>query len=192
MAMILVVLIGIVVEILTWILVGKWVGSGWYVLFWFIAAFVIGLGLVRRHSKDIMPQLQQMQAGGAFGMAGMGEHVGKKLVMMIAGLLLMIPGLWTDLFALLLILPPVQKALKATAMNAMQKRQQAMMNQMMGGAFGNMGNMGGMGNGQNPLEEMMRQMQQMQRGGAANDPTIIDGEAREVQTPRKGIEAPKK
>lgn len=188
MAMILVVLIGIVVEILTWIVVGKWVGSGWYVFFWFIAAFVIGLGLVRANSKDIMPQLQQMQMGGAFGMTGMGDHVGKKLVMMIAGLLLMIPGLWTDLFAVLLLLPPVQKALKTTAMNAMQKRQQAMMNQMMGGAFGH----SGMVNGQNPLEEMMRQMQQMQRGGAANDSSIIDGEAKEVNTPRKGIDAPKK
>ncbi|MFB2537854.1 MULTISPECIES: FxsA family protein [unclassified Acinetobacter] len=193
MGIILAVLIAIVVEILTWIVVGKWLGSGWYVFFWFIAAFFIGLAIVKKNSKDIMPQLQQMQMGGAIGMGAVGEHTGKKLAMMVAGLLLAIPGLWTDLFAVLLLLPPVQNALKGVAMTAMQKRQQAMMEKMMGGMGGGFGgaNMGGMGGG-NPLEEMMRQMQQMQRGGAANDPTIIDGEAKEVKSNAKRIDAPKK
>ena len=184
MGLILFILIAVVAEIFTWIFVGNLVGSGWYVFFWFIAAFFIGLGMLRKSTQHIMPQMQQMQMGGAMGdTGGLGQHLPRA----IAGLLLLIPGLLTDVVAVLMLLPPVQQAFKGVAMKAMQKRQEAMMNQMMGGQAG-----GAQGN---PFADMMRQMQDMQRqqqGGAQNDSTIIDGEAREVTPDAKQIDAPKK
>ena len=105
----------------------------------------------------------------------------------------MIPGLMTDLIALLILIPPVQSAFKAIMMKTMMKRQQAMMEKMMGGMMGDMNGMGGMGGnaqGQNPFADLMRQMQeaQNQQGRGGRDSTIIDGEAREVTPDAKQIQ----
>ena len=185
----LVVLIGLVLEILVWIGVGDLVGSMWYVFFWFIAAFFIGGSIIRKNSQGLMPQMQQMQTG---QMAD--PSLAGNLPKLIAGFLLLIPGLITDVFAVLLLIPAVQNALKAAMMKVMMKKQQAMMNNMMGGMMGDLNGMGGAGaQGQNPFADMMRQMQDMQNqqnGGAGryNDSSVIDGEAHEVQPQRQQIE----
>ncbi len=185
MGLILLILVAIVAEILVWIFVGQLVGSAWYVFFWFIAAFVIGLNIVRASTSHIMPQMQQMQMNGQ--MNSNDPETGKYLTRTIAGVLLMIPGLITDFIALLTLIPAVQNTFKRVVMSAMQKRQQVMMSRMMGQqGFGD-----GEAGANHPFAEMMRQMQEMQRsqmGQASNDSSIIDGEAREVEVEQKRIE----
>ncbi|WP_374667587.1 FxsA family protein [Acinetobacter sp.] len=184
MKLFLIVLAGLILEVFVWIGVGDLVGSMWYVFFWFIAAFFIGLNIVRKHAAGLMPQMQQMQAG----QMSADPALSGNLPMIIAGFLLMIPGLISDVLAVLILLPPVQNALKATMMNVMAKRQQAMMEKMMGGMMGDMGGMGG-AQGQNPFADMMRQMQEMQKQqGGSRDSSVIDGEAREVSPEAKKIE----
>ena len=185
MKLFLIVLAGLVLEVFVWIGVGDLVGSMWYVFFWFIVAFVIGMNIVRKHATGLMPQMQQMQAGQMSADPALSGNLPK----ILAGLLLMIPGLISDVLAVLILIPPVQNMLKATMMKVMLKRQQAMMEKMMGGMMGDMGNMGG-GQGQNPFADMMRQMQDMQnqRAGVHRDSSIIDGEAREVTPEAKKIE----
>jgi UPF0716 protein FxsA len=51
-----IILIGTILEIAVWIGVAQFI-SGWYVFFWFIIAFVIGLNLLRSSTATIMPQL---------------------------------------------------------------------------------------------------------------------------------------
>lgn len=184
MKLFLIVLIGLILEVFVWIGVGDLVGSMWYVFFWFVAAFFIGMNMIRKYSAGLMPQMQQMQAGQMSADPVLSGNLPK----IIAGFLLLIPGLITDVLALLILIPPVQNALKATMMNVMMKRQQAMMEKMMGGMMG--GDMGGMGGtqGQNPFADMMRQMQDMQNQQAGRDSSIIDGEAREVTPDAKKIE----
>lgn len=189
MKLALIVLVGIVLEIFVWIGVGDLVGSMWYVFFWFIAAFFIGMNMIRTHASGLMPQMQQMQKG----QMSADPNLTNNLPKIIAGLFLMIPGLMTDLIALLILIPPVQRAFKSIMMKTMMKRQQAMMEKMMGGMMGDMNGMGGMSGGaqgQNPFADLMRQMQEAQnqqtRGG--RDSTIIDGEAREVTPDAKKIE----
>ena len=181
MKLFLIVLAGLVLEVFVWIGVGDLVGSMWYVFFWFIVAFVIGLYIVRKHATGLMRQMQQMRAGRMSADPALSGNLPK----ILAGLLLMIPGLISDVLAVLILIPPVQNMLKATMMKVMMKRQQAMMEKMMG----DMGNMGG-GQGQNPFADMMRQMQDMQnqQGGVHRDSSIIDGEAREVTPEAKKIE----
>jgi len=177
-----IILIGIILEIAVWIGVAQFI-SGWYVFFWFIIAFIIGLNLLRSSTATIMPQLQQMQMT---GMMGNDPIIAKKMAMAFAGILLMIPGLISDVFALLLILPPVQTAIQKAGMKYMLKKQEMMMNNMMG----NMGGMGG-AQGQSPFADLMRQMQEMQNqqtGAHTRNSTIIDGEAHEVEPERKEIE----
>lgn len=186
MKLALIVLVGIVLEIFVWIGVGDLVGSMWYVFFWFIAAFFIGMNMIRTHATGLMPQMQQMQQG----QMSADPNLTNNLPKIIAGLFLMIPGLMTDLIALLILIPPVQSAFKAIMMKTMMKRQQAMMEKMMGGMMGDMNGMGGNAQGQNPFADLMRQMQeaQNQQGRGGRDSTIIDGEAREVTPDAKQIQ----
>ncbi len=184
MKLFLIVLAGLILEVFVWIGVGDLVGSMWYVFFWFVAAFFIGLNIVRKHASGLMPQMQQMQAGQMSADPALSGNLPK----IIAGFLLMVPGLISDLLAVLILIPPVQNALKAAMMNVMMKRQQAMMEKMMGGMMGDMNGMGG-AQGQNPFADMMRQMQDMQnQQGGSRDSSIIDGEAREVSPEAKKIE----
>lgn len=181
----LIVLIGLVLEILVWIGVGDLVGSMWYVFFWFVAAFFIGINMIRTHASG----LQQMKQG----QMALDPSLTNNLPKIIAGILLIIPGLLSDLLALLILIPPVQQALKAVAMKTMMKRQQAMMEKMMGGMMGGMGGMGDAnGSAQNPFADLMRQMQEAQgqqmHGQGGRDSNVIDGEAREVTPDAKKIE----
>lgn len=180
MNLFLIVVLGAILEIAVWIGVAQFI-SGWYVFFWFIIAFLLGLNLVRSSTSTIMPQLQQMQMTGQLGAD---PAITKKLAYALVGFLLMLPGLISDVLALLLLIPGVQSAISKALMNAVAKRQQAMMNQMMGG----MGS--GASGAANPFADLMRQMQEMQhqQGAGYRDSTIIDGEAREVKPDIKQIE----
>ncbi|ERS01351.1 FxsA cytoplasmic membrane protein [Acinetobacter sp. COS3] len=180
MNLLLIVVFGTIAEVLVWIGVGDLVGSMWYVFFWFIIAFFIGLNMLRSSTSGIMPQLQQMQMTGQLGAD---PAVTKKLAIAMSGFFLMLPGLISDVIAVLVLIPSVQTAFRNALMKTMAKRQQAMMDQMMGG-------MGGGASGQSPFADLMRQMQEMQnqQGGQYRDSTVIDGEAREVKPDQKKIE----
>ena len=174
MNVVLMVVIGAILEIAVWIGVAQFI-SGWYVFFWFILAAVIGFKLLRSSTATIMPQLQQMQMTGQLSADSAVTH---KIALAISGILLIIPGLISDVLAVLILLPPVQKMVVRALMSAMAKRQQAMMSKMMGG-------MGAGSGGENPFADLMRQMQGRQ---GVRDSSIIDGEAREVQPDYKKIE----
>ena len=185
MKLFLIVLVGLILEVFVWIGVGDLVGSMWYVFFWFVIAFFIGMNLIRKYATGLMPQMQQMQMGQMPGDPALTNNLPK----ILAGFFLLIPGLISDVLALLILIPGVQNAFKNVMMKTMAKRQQAMIDKMMGGMMGNMNNMGGDAQGQNPFADMMRQMQDMQQGGSQrHDSSIIDGEAREVTPDAKKIE----
>ena len=181
MKLFLIVLAGLILEVFVWIGVGDLVGSMWYVFFWFIAAFFMGMNLIRKYSAGLMPQMQQMRAGQMTGDPALTSNLPK----ILAGFFLLIPGLITDVLAVLILIPSVQNIFKNAMMKTMAKRQQAMMEKMMGGMMGDMGG----AQGQNPFAEMMRQMQDMQnQQSGRGDSNIIDGEAREVRPEAKKIE----
>ena len=187
MKLFLIVLAGLILEVFVWIGVGDLVGSMWYVFFWFVAAFFIGMNLIRKYSAGLMPQMQQMRMGQMSGDPALTGNLPK----ILAGLFLLIPGLITDVLAVLILIPAVQNVFKNAMMKTMAKRQQIMMDKMMGGMMGDMNGMGGGAQGQNPFADIMRQMQDMQQqqGGAPrHDASIIDGEAREVTPDAKKIE----
>lgn len=138
------------------------------------------MNIIRKYSSGLMPQMQQMQAG----QMGADPALTGNLPKIFAGFLLLLPGLISDIMALLILIPPVQNAMKAFMMKTMMKRQQAMMEKMMGGMMGDMGG----AQGQNPFADMMRQMQDMQNQQSGRDSSVIDGEAREVTSDAKQIE----
>lgn len=186
MKLFLIVLAGLILEVFVWIGVGDLVGSMWYVFFWFIAAFFMGMNLIRKYSAGLMPQMQQMRMGQMTGDPTLTSNLPK----ILAGFFLLIPGLITDVLAVLILIPSVQNIFKNVMMKTMAKRQQAMMDKMMGGMMGDMNGMDGGAQGQNPFADLMRQMQDMQQQGGSQrqDSSIIDGEAREITPDVQKIE----
>lgn len=80
-------------------LAAQWLGG--LVWLWLLAAIPLGMLLIRRHARNLLPTLlASLQQGEApIGALLGGLRVG------IAGLLLMLPGLLSDVLALCLMLP---------------------------------------------------------------------------------------
>ncbi|MEV6534214.1 FxsA family membrane protein [Streptomyces sp. NPDC051639] len=96
--------------------------SGFTVLLLLVAGFVLGSVIVkragRRAFRNLSETLQQQQSGAA-PTGGGGDGNG---LMMLGGLLLMLPGLISDAVGLLLLIPPIQKALSRYAERAIERK----------------------------------------------------------------------
>ena len=186
-----------IIEMLLWYLLAQFM-SGWWVFMWFIIAAVIGISLIRKGMVALNPMAQQMKAGGMMNPAMRPQEstMIKSVAVAAAGLLLLIPGVLSDLLALLVILPPVQKKLKDFANNYVMNNQQKMMEMMakqMGGQspFGGAGGMGGQNpfggvggmNNQNPFG----QQQQNPFGNVFKQHTTVDGTAKNIPKDVKKI-----
>lgn len=180
-------LIWFIIEMLVWYLIAQFV-SGWYVFFWFIAAAVLGIMLLKNAAGTLNPMAQQvkaMQNGVIPNPANQPAEskIVKSVAMGIAGILLLLPGLLTDLGAAILLLPVVQRKLSGAAKNYAMKNQDKMM-QMMAKQMGGQNPFGGMG-GQNPFGA----------GGFGQSPfgkspfggTTVDGDAKPVNPNIKRI-----
>ncbi len=112
------------IEIFTWVWVAHFI-SGWWIFLWTIGAFFFGTSLMVK-SFRAMPQIQVMQGMKAFRFNAGAPELGLTVTRSLAGLLLVIPGLLTDAFALLLFLPPVQYSIQKLALRFVEKRQRMM------------------------------------------------------------------
>jgi len=88
-------------EMLGIFLIGREIGV-WRTLLWLLASATLGMMVIGRAGSALMPQLAETlhQGGSPFGMLW---HTGRRL---LAGMLLIIPGLFSDLIAVLLLLWP--------------------------------------------------------------------------------------
>ncbi|MFH8661689.1 FxsA family membrane protein [Streptomyces afghaniensis] len=111
--------------------------SGLVVFLVLVAGFVLGSVVIkragRRAFRNLSETLQQQQSGVAPAAARPNSE-GNGL-MMLGGLLLMIPGLVSDAVGLLLLLPPVQKAVSRTAERTFERKLREADPGTLGGAF---------------------------------------------------------
>lgn len=173
-------LVWFIIEMLLWYLIAQFI-SGWLVFIWFIVAAVIGLSFIKKAAGTLNPMTQQIKSGVIPNPANQPAEntITKAIATGLAGVLLLLPGLLTDIGALLIMLPAIQKLLTTKAKNyAMnnQEKMMAMMAKQMGGQnpFGGMGNANPFGQsnpfGQNnPFGKF---------GGLGNQGTTIDGKAK--------------
>ncbi|MEU6510237.1 FxsA family membrane protein [Streptomyces sp. NPDC046942] len=95
-----------------------------------VAGFMAGSVVIKRAGRRAFRSLNEaLQRGGS---PARGEGNG---LMMLGGLLLMIPGLASDAAGLLLLLPPVQKAVSRFTENALDKRLRTAAPGSLGDAF---------------------------------------------------------
>jgi UPF0716 protein FxsA len=95
----------LVLEIWLLTLVARAAG-GLTVFLLLVAGLVAGSVVIKRVGRRAFRGLNEALQGGGFPERGTGNGL-----MMLAGLLLMIPGLLSDVLGLLLLIPPVQKLL---------------------------------------------------------------------------------
>ena len=165
----------IAVEIAAWVVAAHRI-SGWQVFWWTQVAVFIRLGMVKNSLGGLLPMMQQ----GRMPMGGMPQgNLGKAL----AGILIAIPGLLSDVLGLLLLLPPVQRRVQALVQQVMLRHQDKIMQD----AMRRMG--GGAAGGFDPrmMEELMRQMGGGAAGGARR-PDVVEGEARPLASNDPRIE----
>lgn len=172
-------LVWFIIEMLLWYLIAQFV-SGWLVFIWFIVAAVIGIGFIKKAAGTLNPMTQQIKSGVIPNPANQPSEstITKSIATGIAGILLLLPGLLTDIGALLIMLPAIQKILTSKAKNyAMnnQEKMMAMMAKQMGGQNPFTGMSGGMGSNpfsQSPFGKF---------GGFGGTGTTIEGQAKVKQ-----------
>ncbi|GGX08430.1 FxsA family membrane protein [Streptomyces lomondensis] len=111
--------------------------NGLVVFLVLLAGFVLGSIVIKRAGRRAFRKLSealQQQQSGVMPAAARPNSEGNGL-MMLGGLLLMIPGLVSDAVGLLLLLPPVQKAVSRSAERTFERKLREADPGTLGGAF---------------------------------------------------------
>ncbi|PSL02184.1 UPF0716 protein FxsA [Haloactinopolyspora alba] len=102
-----------VAEIVVFVLVSGWIGFGWTLLL-LLSTSVVGFALLRFEGFRAWTSLRQAAAeaatDGADEGAGSTARMADTGVRVLAGVLLTLPGFVTDLFAVVLLIPPVRRS----------------------------------------------------------------------------------
>ncbi|MCD7442175.1 FxsA family protein [Streptomyces lincolnensis] len=107
--------------------------SGFTVFLILLTGLVLGSVVVKRAGRRALQNLNEaLQRGGAPSGSSNGGGNG---LMMLGGLLLMLPGLISDALGLLLLIPPVQKALGRYAERTFDRKLREAGAGTLGGAF---------------------------------------------------------
>lgn len=176
-------LVWFIIEMLIWYLIAQFI-SGWWVFAWFVAAAIIGIMLMRKGMAVLNPMAQQIKSGGMFNpaMRPPESTIMKTVAMALAGVLLLIPGLISDVLAVIVLLPPVQNKFKTFANNYVQKNQEKMM-QMMAKQMGGMGQQGQHPFGNNPFNHAGKSPfgGGFAKGNFGRTTTTVEGTAKDVK-----------
>ncbi|MDX2675982.1 FxsA family membrane protein [Streptomyces soliscabiei] len=106
------------------------VAGGFTVFLLLLAGFLLGSVVIKRAGRRAFQQLNEALQRGTAPTRGGGNGL-----MMLGGLLLMIPGLASDALGLLLLLPPVQKAVGAYAERTVDRKLREASSGSLGDAF---------------------------------------------------------
>ncbi|MFF4397563.1 FxsA family membrane protein [Streptomyces sp. NPDC001480] len=104
--------------------------SGFTVFLLLVAGFVAGSVVIKRAGRRAFQDLNEALQRGGSPSKGSGNGM-----MMLGGLLLIIPGLISDAMGLLLLIPPVQKALSGYAERTFDRKLRAAAPGSLGDAF---------------------------------------------------------
>ena len=100
-----------VIEISLFIYVGGMIGPGLTIVL-IIASAMLGLSIMRRQGVTVVASALRAQAEGRATVA----EVGNGIAILLAGLLLLIPGFLTDALGLVLLLQPIRSLIFETVL----------------------------------------------------------------------------
>ncbi len=102
-------------EVATAYLVALWIGWGWMLLL-LLAGIPAGFAVMRNAGDSAMRDLRAASASGTV------VEPGRHATAFVAGLLIAIPGFWTDLAGVLLLLPPTRRLFSRRAQGWLDAR----------------------------------------------------------------------
>jgi UPF0716 protein FxsA len=111
------VLLYLAVEIVAVVALASWIGVGWTLLILFVGA-VLGLWLARREGLRALRALAEAARDRRVAHVELTDG----LLVAAGGLLLVVPGLVTDVLALLLLLPPTRSLVRRRMVRAAETR----------------------------------------------------------------------
>ncbi|WP_298377865.1 FxsA family protein [Azospirillum sp.] len=159
-----------ILEIVGFIQVGDWIGAGPTIGLLLLSA-VIGVLLIRHRGLASLSRVQGAALQGDAALSGLLDGV----CVVIAGILLIIPGFLSDLVALVLLIPPLRRGMgrwlvgRLAAGNAFQVFGSTRFSQTPGGFSP------GSGAGSGPAGQPFRAQ-----------PGVIDGDFQEISDPTPG------
>lgn len=103
------------VELFVLLQLGAWMGPG-PTLMLIVLTGVVGATLARREGFAVMTELQQKTAAGEAPTQSLVEGI----LILVGGLLLLTPGIFTDLFGFSLVVPATRKLLAPAVIKAFQ------------------------------------------------------------------------
>ncbi len=106
-----------IVELAVIIQVGQAIGVFNTIAVLLLVSFV-GAWLVKREGLNVWRRFQQQVQMGVVP----GREIGDGVLVMVAGALLISPGFVTDIFGILLLLPPVRAAVRSAALYRVGRR----------------------------------------------------------------------
>ncbi|MFF8564341.1 FxsA family membrane protein [Streptomyces albidoflavus] len=109
--------------------------SGFIVFLLLLAGVVAGSALIKRAGRRALRKFQETVAQQQRGITPETDRSGGNAFLLIAGLLLILPGLVSDVLGLVLLLPPVRTALARRAERSLERRMAAAGPGTFGGAF---------------------------------------------------------
>jgi UPF0716 protein FxsA len=112
------VLLYLAVEIVAVVALASWIGVGWTLLILFVGA-VLGLWLARREGLRALRALSEAARDRRVAHVELTDG----LLVAAGGLLLVVPGLVTDVLALLLLLPPTRSLVRRRMVRAAEARE---------------------------------------------------------------------
>ncbi|WP_328316387.1 FxsA family membrane protein [Streptomyces sp. NBC_00388] len=128
----------VILEIWLLILVGDAAG-GLTVLFLLVGGLVLGAAVVkragRRAFRNLTETVQRQQQGAAGARPAHERESGGNGFLMLSGLLIMVPGLLTDVAGLFLLIPPLRSALSRYTERTLERRLGRAAPGTVGGAF---------------------------------------------------------
>ena len=107
------------IELYVMISVGAEIGA-LSVILWTVLSAILGVALIRHQGLATMQNAQLQMQSGQTPEASVFDGV----IIFIAGLMIMLPGLITDVLGLLILLPPVRKLLLEKSLSGMKVRGQ--------------------------------------------------------------------
>jgi UPF0716 protein FxsA len=102
-------------EVATAYAVALWIGWGWMLLL-VVVGFPIGFALMRNSGDAAMREMQES------AVTGREVDSGRHALTFVGGLLFAIPGFWSDLVGLLLVIPITQRLFRQSARTWLSSR----------------------------------------------------------------------
>ena len=101
-------------EVATAYAIAVWIGWGWMLLLLLIG-FPIGFAVMRNAGDAALVEAQESARAQAEGRPGLPPDAGRHVLTFVGGVLIMIPGFWSDLVGLLLAFPVTQRLFRSRA-----------------------------------------------------------------------------